>query len=132
VADSKEIVPLSSKGFIQSPGSPDEERVKLIFEYTLKNYHQKISLDKVATLLHMTRPSFCRFFKNKTKKTYVQFLMEVRIGYACKLLVEDEKNVAEIGYECGYNNISHFNHQFKTITGKKPLEYKKDYLQKNH
>ena len=132
VADSKEIVPLSSKGFIQSPGNPDEERVKLIFEYTLKNYHQKISLDKVATLLHMTRPSFCRFFKNKTKKTYVQFLMEVRIGYACKLLVEDEKNVAEIGYECGYNNISHFNHQFKTITGKKPLEYKKDYLNKNH
>jgi len=54
--------------------------------------------------------------------------MEVRVGYACRLLAEDEKNVAEISYECGYNTISHFNHQFKFITGKKPLEYKKDYL----
>ena len=54
--------------------------------------------------------------------------MEVRIGHACRLLSEDEKNVAEISYEAGYNNISHFNHQFKLITKKKPLEYKKHYL----
>jgi len=76
----------------------------------------------------MTRQSFCRYFKNKTRKTYIQFLMEVRIGHACRLLVEDEKNVKEISYDCGYNNISHFNHQFKLITKKKPLEYKRDYL----
>ena len=130
IADSRDCVPLSSTGFMQSPGAPiDEDRIKTIFEYTMRHYHEKISLDTVAALLHMTRPSFCRFFKNRTRKTYVQFLMEVRIGHACKLLVEDEKTVAEIGYECGYNNISHFNHQFKFITGKKPLEYKRDYLQ---
>lgn len=131
VSESRECVPLSSKGFIQSPGGSDEERVRTVFEYTMKHYHERISLDTVASLLNMTRPSFCRFFKSKTKKTYVEFLMEVRIGYACKLLVEDEKNVAEIGYECGYNNISHFNHQFKSITGKRPLEYKRDYLEQN-
>ncbi len=131
IADSRDCVPLSSTGFMQSPGPvTDEERIKTIFEYTLRHYQEKISLDTVAALLHMTRPSFCRFFKSRTRKTYVQFLMEVRIGHACKLLVEDEKTVAEIGYECGYNNISHFNHQFKFITGKKPLEYKRDYLQK--
>lgn len=130
IADSRDCVPLSSTGFMQSPvAATDEERIKTIFEYTMRHYHEKISLDTVAGLLHMTRPSFCRFFKNRTRKTYVQFLMEVRIGHACKLLVEDEKTVAEIGYECGYNNISHFNHQFKFITGKKPLEYKRDYLQ---
>lgn len=131
VSDSRDCIPLSSKGFIQSPGNSDEERIRTIFEYTMKHYHERISLDKVASLLNMTRPSFCRYFKNKTKKTYVEFLMEVRIGYACKLLVEDEKNVAEIGYECGYNNISHFNHQFKSITGKRPLEYKRDYLEQH-
>lgn len=132
IADSRECVPLSSTGFMQNTAAgTDEERIKTIFEYTLKHYHEKISLDTVAALLHMTRPSFCRFFKNRTRKTYVQFLMEVRIGHACKLLVEDEKTVAEIGYECGYNNISHFNHQFKFITQKKPLEYKRDYLHRH-
>jgi AraC-like DNA-binding protein/mannose-6-phosphate isomerase-like protein (cupin superfamily) len=132
IADSKECIPLSSTGFMQNtPAGTDEERIKTIFEYTMRHYQEKISLDTVAGLLHMTRPSFCRFFKNRTRKTYVQFLMEVRVGRACKLLVEDEKTVAEIGYECGYNNISHFNHQFKFITGKKPLEYKRDYLQQN-
>jgi AraC-like DNA-binding protein len=79
----------------------------------------------------MTQQSFCRYFKSKTKKTYIRFLMEVRIGAACRLLVEDEKNVAEVSYECGYNNISHFNHQFKSITGKNPLEYKRDYMKIN-
>ena len=54
--------------------------------------------------------------------------MEVRIGYACRLLAEDEKNVSEVCYDCGYNNMSHFNHQFKTITKKTPLEYKMDYI----
>ncbi|MES1223584.1 MAG: AraC family transcriptional regulator, partial [Bacteroidota bacterium] len=122
---------LSSKGFMQSPGDTDKERIKTVFEYTFNHYNEKITIDDLAALLNMTRESFCRYFKSKTKKTYVQFLMEVRIGYACRLLVEDEKNVAEISYDCGYNNISHFNHQFKFITGKKPVEYKRDYLKQD-
>lgn len=128
IAESKEFITLSSKGFIQSTET-DKDRIKSVFEYTFNHYNEKISLDQVAALLNMTRQSFCRYFKNKTQKTYIQFLMEVRIGYACRLLIEDEKNVAEISYEAGYNNISHFNHQFKLITKKKPLEYKRDYLQ---
>lgn len=128
IGESKEMNVLSSSGFTQTTVDPDNERIKLVFEYTFNHYSEKITIDKVAALLNMTRQSFCRYFKSKTKKTYVQFLMEVRIGHACKLLVEDEKNVAEISYDCGYNNISHFNHQFKMITNKKPLEYKRDYL----
>ena len=54
--------------------------------------------------------------------------MEVRIGAACRLLIEEEKNIAEVAYECGYNTISHFNQQFKQVTGKTPMEYRKDYL----
>lgn len=128
IAESKEYIPLSSTGFIKSPGDMDKDRIKLVFEYTFNHYNEKITLNQVAALLNMTMQSFCRYFKNKTKKTYIQFLMEVRIGYACRLLAEDEKNVSEICYECGYNNISHFNHQFKIITKKKPLEYKMDYV----
>lgn len=128
IAVSKSYTVLSSMGFMQSPGDEDQIRIRKIFEYTYSNYNNKITIENVAALLNMTRPSFCRYFKSKTNKTYVRFLMEVRIGYACRLLIEDEKNVSEISYDCGYNNISHFIHQFKTITGKTPLGYKKDYL----
>jgi AraC-like DNA-binding protein len=128
IAERKNYIELSSKRFLQSRIDKNTERIKQIFEYTFSHYNERITLDDVATLLNMTRQSFCRYFKNKTNKTYIQFLMEVRIGYACRLLVEDEKNVSEIGYECGYNNISNFNQQFKLITKRKPLEYKKHFL----
>lgn len=106
----------------------DRQRIKLVFDYTFNRYSDKITIDEVAGMLHLTRQSFCRYFKSRTNKTYIRFLMEVRIGAACRMLVEDERNVSEISYACGYNNISHFNHQFKYITGKNPMEYKRDYL----
>ncbi len=131
IADSKDYTALSSNGFTKSPADTDKDRIKTIFEYTFLHFNEKITIDKVAGMLNMTRQSFCRYFKSKTKKTYIEFLMEVRIGHACRLLVEDEKNVAEISYNCGYNNISHFNHQFKIITGKRPLQYKFEYIENN-
>jgi AraC-like DNA-binding protein len=127
VAERREYTTLSSAAFTTLIGG-DQEKIKAVFDYTLHHFHEKISLDQVASLIHMTRYSFCRFFKRKTKKTYVQFIMEIRIGKACKLLVEDEKNVSEICYACGFNNLSHFHIQFKSITGMKPLEYKKNYV----
>ncbi|CAN5790116.1 AraC family transcriptional regulator [soil metagenome] len=132
IAEIKNHQLLSSKGFMQLPGDRDRDRIKLVFDFTFAYYHKKITIDTVADLLNMTPQSFCRFFKSRTKKTYIEFLMEVRIGSVCRLLIEDEKTVAEISYECGYNTISHFNQQFKYITGKKPLEYKKDYLKEEH
>ncbi|MDN3655544.1 AraC family transcriptional regulator [Ferruginibacter paludis] len=128
IATSKEYLPLSSAGFMLSAGDTNKDKIKLVFEYTFNRYNEKISLPQVAAILNMTTPSFCRYFKSKTNKTYIQFLMEVRIGFACRLLVEDEKNVSEVCYECGYNNLSHFNKQFKTITKKTPLGYRGDYL----
>jgi AraC-like DNA-binding protein len=129
IAEKKGYTQLSSAGFAQSQGNLDNDRIKVIFEYTFTHYNEQITLKQVASLLNMTIQSFCRYSKNKTKKTYIRFLMEVRIGHACRLLEEDEKNVSEICYESGYNNISHFNHQFKAITKKSPLGNKMDYLQ---
>ncbi|MDF2193508.1 AraC family transcriptional regulator [Paraflavitalea sp. CAU 1676] len=128
IAASRDYSPLSSTGFMQTAGNGEKDRIKKVFEFTFNNYRNKITIEEVAALVNMTRQSFCRYFKSKTNKTYVRFLMEVRIGYACRLLVEDEKNVSEICYESGYGNLSHFIHQFKLITRKKPLEYKKEYL----
>jgi AraC-like DNA-binding protein len=128
IAENKEYAPLSSMGFRESPNDNDRNRIKVVLEYTFTHYDEKITIEQMAELLNMTTPSFCRYFKSKTNKTYLRFVMEVRIGHACRLLVEEEKNVREISYTCGYNNISHFNHQFKFITGKTPLEYKHDHL----
>ena len=129
IATSKEYEFISSNGFNRAVNQVDQSRINSIFEYTFNNFNKKIALEDVAALLSMGKHSFCRYFKSKTKKTYVQFLMEVRIGHACRLLVEEEYNIGEIGYTCGYNNISHFYHQFKNITHKNPLDYRHSYLQ---
>ncbi|MDP9079912.1 MAG: AraC family transcriptional regulator [Bacteroidota bacterium] len=128
IATSKEYELISSSGFNQEVNRVDQSRINTIFEYTFNNYHQKVVLEDVAGIINMGKHSFCRYFKSKTKKTYIQFLMEVRIGNACRLLVEEDFNMAEIGYACGYNNISHFYHQFKAFTKKKPLDYRNNYL----
>jgi len=128
IAASKEYELISSSGFNPEVNLVDQNRINTIFEYTFNNYHRKIVLEDVANIINMGKHSFCRYFKSKTKKTYIQFLMEVRIGNACRLLVEEEFNMAEIGYACGYNNISHFYHQFKALTQKNPLDYRQHYL----
>lgn len=128
IAASKEYELISSSGFNPEVNRGDQNRINTIFEYTFNNYHRKIVLEDVANMINMGKHSFCRYFKSKTKKTYIQFLMEVRIGHACRLLVEEEFNMAEIGYACGYNNISHFYHQFKALTKKNPLDYRQHYL----
>lgn len=131
ISETKEYEIISSYGFTCTDSLADNKRINTVFEYTLKNYNNKITLEEVAALLKMPKHSFCRYFKSKTNKTYIQFLMEVRIGQACKLLVEEDLNVKEVGYSCGYNNTSNFYHQFKSIMKKNPFEYKRKYLVSN-
>ena len=131
ISESKEYEIISSYGFTCPDSLADNQKINTVFEYTFKNYNNKITLEEVAALLKMPKHSFCRYFKSKTNKTYIQFLMEVRIGQACKLLVEEDLNVKEVGYSCGYNNTSNFYHQFKSIMKKNPYEYKRNYLVSN-
>ena len=128
IARDKEYDLIASKGFTNSFSISDNSRINKIYNFTFKNFQKDISITDVADQLNLSKESFCRYFKQKTGKTYVQFLMEVRIGYACKLLMENELNVAEVCYACGYNNASNFHHQFKEFKGKTPIQYQKDYL----
>jgi len=128
IAEKNEYEILATEGYSCQIEKINNDRLNLIIEFTYDNYHKQVTIDEISTLVNMSVPSFCRFFKEKTKKTYIQFLMEVRIGQACKLLIEDEMHSAEVGYTCGYNSISHFNHQFKIIKNKSPLEFKRSYL----
>ncbi len=100
-------------------------KLNKVYHYLLENYMNPIKLDDVASLINMTPNAFCRFFKNRTNKTFSGLLVEVRINEACKLLTDGNYNVTETYLSCGYNNSSNFHRQFRAQTGLTPIEYKK-------
>ena len=83
-------------------------------------------MEEVAELTSMTVPAFCRFFKKITGKTFTQFVNEYRLTHAAKLLHEAQISITDICFECGFNNFSHFNKQFKKFTGKSPSKYRNE------
>lgn len=98
------------------------------YEYLMKNFKDEISLDKVAENVGFTEAALCRYFKKNTGKTIFECLSEIRIGFASRLLKSTSYPITQIAYESGYSNISHFNHQFKKITGYSPSQYKRNNL----
>lgn len=128
IIENNEFEILTTEGYACTTEKINNDRLSSIIQYTYYNYHNQITIEEIASRVNMSVHSFCRFFKEKTMKTYMQFLMEVRIGQACKLLIDDDMRSAEVGYSCGYNSISHFNHQFKIVKNKSPLEFKRSYL----
>lgn len=122
-----ELIPLSSLGFKYGFPEADNKRINDVYNFSFNNFHQKIKLSQVAAIAQMTSNSFCRYFKYHTGKTYSDFLMEIRIGYACKLLIANKSSVKQICYESGFNNFSCFHRYFKKLTGKTPQGYQKEY-----
>ena len=128
IAASRECIVLSSIGFGKQYALENTDKINLIYTYTFNNFHKKISIQDAASVASISPHSFCRYFKSRTLKTYWQFLQEVRIGYACRLLIENKLCVSQISHACGFNNLSNFNRQFKAVTAKTPLQYGKEYL----
>ncbi|MDQ3291148.1 MAG: AraC family transcriptional regulator [Bacteroidota bacterium] len=118
---------LSSNGFINTFKPSDTLRMQQVHDYVLTHFKDSIPLETIAGIANMSPSAFCRYFKARANKTFYDFVSEIRIGYACKLLIEEEWNVTRICYECGYKTLSNFNHQFKKITGQNPLQYQKQY-----
>jgi AraC-like DNA-binding protein/quercetin dioxygenase-like cupin family protein len=110
--------------------SNDMETLRLnkIYEFTLAHYRDDITLQQVASIANLGVTSFCRYFKLMTRKTYNDFLVEIRISHACRLLIEDRLATEVICFECGFNNVSNFYRHFRKVTEMTPLEYKKRYL----
>ena len=128
IAINKEFRSIASEGFAHKYSDFDNSRINKVYRFTFENFKNSINITDVADLLKLSKESFCRYFKQKTGKTYFQFLTEVKIGHACKLLMENELNVTEVCIACGYKNASNFHHQFKEIVKKTPLQYQKEYL----
>ncbi len=127
-ANTKKYDLLSSPGYINTYNSADSERINKVMNYMMEHYYKEISLDEIASLVNMNKSSFCRYFRSRTHKTCSQILNELRIAHACKMLLNKNKSISEIGYEIGYNNISHFNRQFKLITGTTAGKYANKFL----
>lgn len=120
----------SLSSFIYNKKYSDNEgnRMRTIFEYTMNNFTQKITLEDISTIANMTKNAFCKYFKKRTNKTYFQFLMELRIENACKLLMNDkEASILSIAEQSGYYNISNFNRQFQSYKQQSPSEFKNSY-----
>jgi len=101
--------------------------IEKIIDFSFKNYLEPITLQQVATIAGMSIPTFCRFFKKNIKKTYFDFLQDVRISHACKILTNTNKPVMEICYESGYNSWAHFSKQFKKVKKITPTQYRKQF-----
>lgn len=103
----------------------DKDQINKVYEYVFLNIEEGIKLKEVADLVHMAPGSFCRYFKKKTSLTFMEYVKNVRIGIAAKMLIETEKSITQICYHSGYNNLANFNHYFKTVMKSTPSEYRK-------
>lgn len=128
IAGAKQLQPLSSIGFKPDLIDAEKDRINAIYEYSIKNFKRKIQLDEIAEVANISPNSFCRYFKSRTRKTYSQFLIELRVGHACKLLIENNQCIKRLCYESGFNNFTSFHKYFKMITGKSPLVYQKEFV----
>jgi len=119
---------LSSIGFQPGFSEAENNRINAIYEYTFRHFSRKIYLEQVAAVAGMVPNSFCRYFKSRTGKTYTQFLTEIRIGHACKLLIDNRISIKQLCYESGFNNFTCFHKNFRMITGKTPQHYQKEHF----
>src|SRR6218665_319155 len=127
IAGSDEVKILSSLGFRQNLKEVQNDRINCIYQYSFANYKRKIHMEEIASVANMSPNSFCRYFKSKTRKTYSNFLIEIRVGIACKLLLENRLSIKQICFESGFQNFASFHKYFKQITNKTPLNYQREY-----
>lgn len=126
LAESTEYELLNANGFTLEVNSSDYERIQTIYAFVENNFQHAMSLDDISREVNMTVPAFCRYFKKLTHKTFTQFANEFRVAHACRLLSDESLSVAAISFESGFNNLSHFNKQFRQISGTSPSEYRKN------
>jgi AraC-like DNA-binding protein len=121
----------SLSSFIYSKKFSDNEgnRMRDVFEYTMNNFTKEISLNTISDVANMTKNAFCKYFKKRTNKTFFQFLTELRIEHACKLLLNNtDESIARIAEKSGYNNISNFNRQFQIYKKQSPTHFRSSFL----
>ena len=119
---------ISNRPFYEKGNQQDCDRIDKIYKFLMNNFTRKIDLSEVAEIASLSPTAFCRYFKSRTNKTLSQFLNEIRIGHACKLLIERDLTISEVCYQSGFNYPSNFHKQFKKINKLTPQVYQARYL----
>ncbi|MFD0861188.1 helix-turn-helix domain-containing protein [Sungkyunkwania multivorans] len=128
LASSTEYTLLNLEGIMIETEPQDNERLNQIFAFVQQEFKRSIRLNEIAGHVSMTVPAFCRYFKQRTGKTFTKFVNEHRLVHAIKLISEQPLSITEVCYECGFNNFSHFHKSFKTYTGKTPTKYRNELI----
>jgi AraC-like DNA-binding protein len=127
IGGTSEYALLASSGFSESFIPPADSKIEAAYSYIMQYYNSSVLIEDVAEHVGMHPTAFCRYFKSRAKMTFIDFLIEVRIGYACKLLMESNYSITQTCFESGFNNISNFNRHFKKIKGITPKEFRKEF-----
>lgn len=130
LATDRDAVLLASDSYQLTASEAETERMKRVLEFVLKHFRKEIRIEQIASVAGMAPAAFCRYFRKRTNKSFVEYLNELRISHARKLLTHADLSVGQVGMECGFNNISHFHRQFKHQTGTTPLRYQATYREK--
>ena len=124
LSTSTEMKVLNAEGFSMETEVKDNDRINKVFNHVKQHFKEDISLDEMADMVSMTVPSFCRYFKKITNKTFTQFVNEYRLVHASKLLAEQSMSITQVCFESGFKKFYHFNKSFKAFTGQNPSEYR--------
>jgi len=128
ISETEEFEEITSPFRLTVPMEQDGSRHEKIIDFVLKNYRNDISLEDAAAISNLSATSFCRYFKLVTNKTFNEFLQEIRIGHACRMIVENKFPIDVICFECGFKNVSNFYRHFKNITGMTPRVFKNSFI----
>ncbi len=131
LAESEYLCPLASVSYEIRNKSSAPRIMDEIYEFIFENITNTITLTEISARFNMSRSSFCRYFKTHTQKTFTRFVLEARISVACRMLHENKLNISQIAFDCGFNNLSFFNREFKKTKGVTPLHYRKIAQAKN-
>lgn len=123
---SKECVILNAEGFSMEMQMQDNDRMNVVYNFVKDHFQENISLEEISDLVAMTVPSFCRYFKKITNKTFTKFVNDYRLVHASKLLAEKQISITDVCEQSGFNNLGHFNKSFKEFTGKSASQYRQE------
>ena len=126
LARSEEYLYLNSPAYVSNAHEKYARRINAVYEYTVANFRNPIALADVAKLTHLSVSAFCRYFRKITRKSYFEYLTEIRIAYACKILSEEKLDIAQIAYKSGFNSISNFNKLFLRLMKLTPKQYQRN------
>lgn len=124
IAVSENVEVLSNDGCVPKHSNNEQDRMNRVYEYIMSNYLGDISLSKAASVACMNEAAFCKYFKKRYNKTFIQVVSEIRISYACRELMKEDSNITDVCYTSGFNTFSNFTKTFRKVTGVSPREYK--------